>query len=177
MKQTRIHCPYCGSLATLRPASAIHGLSDISAGTYLYVCRRWPACDAYVTADRRTKQPLGTLANGDLRHKRILAHHALHSVQAQLGMSRDQSYRWLQTQMGLPGRSGTYRQVRRLPLRANHPHLRECDCEVTVHKMRERLTADQQRLVEENLTIVERVLRFDINANPCVAGLGYEDLY
>lgn len=29
-----------------------------------------------------------------------------------------------------------------------------------------RLTADQQRLVEENLTIVERVLRFDINANP-----------
>ena len=57
MKQTRIHCPYCGSLATLRPASVIHGLSDISAGTYLYVCRRWPACDAYVTADRRTKQP------------------------------------------------------------------------------------------------------------------------
>ena len=40
-----------------------------------------------------------------------------------------------------------------------------------------RLTADQQRLVEENLTIVECVLRFDINANPCVAGLGYEDLY
>lgn len=77
--------------------------SDISAGTYLYACRRWPACDAYVTADRRTKQPLGTLANGDLRHKRILAHHALHSVQTQLGMSRDQSYRWLQTQMGLPG--------------------------------------------------------------------------
>ena len=103
MKQARIHCPYCGSLATLRPASVIHGLSDISAGTYLYVCRRWPTCDAYVTVDRCTKQPLGTLANGDLRHKRILAHHALHSVQTQLGMSRDQSYRWLQTQMGLPG--------------------------------------------------------------------------
>ena len=95
MKQARIHCPYCGSLATLRPASAIHGLSDISAGTYLYVCRRWPACDAYVTADRRTKQPLGTLANGELRHKRILAHHALHNVQTSLGMNRDQSYRWL----------------------------------------------------------------------------------
>lgn len=29
-----------------------------------------------------------------------------------------------------------------------------------------RLTADQQRLAEENLTIVERVLRFDINVHP-----------
>ena len=40
-----------------------------------------------------------------------------------------------------------------------------------------RLTADQQRLVEENLTIVERVLRFDVRADSCVVGLGYEDLY
>ena len=46
---------------------------------------------------------LGTLANGELRHKRILAHHALHNVQTSLGMNRDQSYRWLQMQMGLPG--------------------------------------------------------------------------
>ena len=40
-----------------------------------------------------------------------------------------------------------------------------------------RLTAAQRQLVEENLAIVEHVLRFDIHANPCVAGLGYEDLY
>lgn len=40
-----------------------------------------------------------------------------------------------------------------------------------------RLTADQQRLVEENLAVVERVLRFDVRAAPCIAGLGYEDLY
>ena len=61
MKQIRIHCPYCGSLATLRPASAIHGLSDISAGTYLYVCRRWPACDAYVTLTAARNSPLAPL--------------------------------------------------------------------------------------------------------------------
>ena len=40
-----------------------------------------------------------------------------------------------------------------------------------------RLTSAQQRLVEENLTIVERVLRFDVRADSCVVGLGYEDLY
>ncbi len=44
-------------------------------------------------------------------------------------------------------------------------------------KCAKRLTSAQQRLVEENLTIVERVLRFDVRANSCVAGLSYEDLY
>ena len=39
-----------------------------------------------------------------------------------------------------------------------------------------RLTAAQRQLVEENLAVVERVLRFDVRANSCVAGLGYEDL-
>ena len=40
-----------------------------------------------------------------------------------------------------------------------------------------RLTSAQQRLVEENLTIVERVLLFDVRADSCIAGLSYEDLY
>ena len=40
-----------------------------------------------------------------------------------------------------------------------------------------RLTAAQQRLVEENLAVVERVLRFNVRTNPCIAGLSYEDLY
>ena len=113
MKQARIHCPYCGSLAMLRPASAIHGLSDISAGTYLYVCRRWPACDAYVTADRRTKQPLGTLANGDLPHpcSPCLAQRtdaAWHEPRPELPLAANAD--------GAARRSGTYCQVRRLPL-------------------------------------------------------------
>ena len=44
-------------------------------------------------------------------------------------------------------------------------------------KRAKRLTAAQRRLAEENLVVVERVLRFDVRANPCIAGLGYEDLY
>lgn len=44
-------------------------------------------------------------------------------------------------------------------------------------KCAKRLTAAQQRLVEENLAVVERVLRFNVRVNPCIAGLSYEDLY
>lgn len=44
-------------------------------------------------------------------------------------------------------------------------------------KCAKRLTSAQRRLVEENLAVVERVLRFDIQAKPCIAGLSYEDLY
>ena len=48
---------------------------------------------------------------------------------------------------------------------------------MTAIKRAKRLTAVQRQLVEENLAIVECVLRFDVRANPCIAGLGYEDLY
>ena len=102
LKRVNIHCPNCGAKAALHPASFVYG-NDRGTYKYLYVCDRYPACNSYVAAHRTTRLPLGSLADGDLRHKRILAHHALHSVQAQLGMNRDQSYRWLQTQMGLPG--------------------------------------------------------------------------
>ena len=44
-------------------------------------------------------------------------------------------------------------------------------------KCTKRLTAAQQRLVEENLAVVERALWFDVRVNPYIVGLSYEDLY
>ena len=81
MKQKQIKCPYCHANASLRPASVVYGLNRRSQGKFLYLCDRWPACDAYVSAHDRTHRPMGTLANGDLRHKRILAHRALEQLQ------------------------------------------------------------------------------------------------
>lgn len=45
---------------------------------------------------------MGTLANGSLRHKRILAHRALENLQATLNMEKWAAYLWLQGKLGLP---------------------------------------------------------------------------
>lgn len=101
MKKYRIDCPYCGSPALCQPASMVHGSSVLEKGRYLYVCSRWPKCDAYVTAHKKDKSPMGTLANGNLRHKRILAHHALKELQASRHMEKWAVYLWLQGKLGL----------------------------------------------------------------------------
>lgn len=101
MKHRQIKCPYCHAQATLRPASIVYGTNKQSKGKYLYLCDRWPACDAYVSAHEHTLLPMGTLANGDLRHKRILAHRALKQFQKDCHMEKWEVYIWLQAKLGL----------------------------------------------------------------------------
>ena len=100
MKHVNIKCPYCGSQAFLRPASVVY--KSISPGEEVYVCGRYPACDAYVSAHRASHLPMGTLANRSLRQKRRQAHIALNRLWEQGLMTRKEAYRWLQVQLGLP---------------------------------------------------------------------------
>ena len=76
-KKQKIYCPYCGAEAKLRPASVVYKENTIDETAYLFVCDRYPKCDSYVNAHRDSKKPMGTLANSELRNRRILAHHAL----------------------------------------------------------------------------------------------------
>ena len=101
MKKIQVRCPYCGAKATLRPSSAIYG-EAAKTDRYLYVCDRYPQCDAYVAAHRDTLLPMGTLADRNLRRKRMEAHSALNRVIASGLMTRKQAYRWLQVRLGLP---------------------------------------------------------------------------
>ena len=103
MKQKRIqiHCPYCGAKAVLRPASYVYGASLLEKGRHLYLCSNWPSCDAYVSAHKTSQLPMGPLANGELRHKRILAHRALAAFQKNRRMDKWATYLWLQMQLGL----------------------------------------------------------------------------
>ena len=107
MKRIQIYCPYCGYPALLRPASWVHGKSEKSQGKHLYVCQNWPKCDSYVAAHEFNLTPMGTLANGNLRHKRILAHKALAQYQKITKMDRWATYLWLEGRLGLD-KQGTH---------------------------------------------------------------------
>jgi len=100
MKRINIKCPYCKSQAFLRPASMVHKYPI--PGEEVYVCARYPVCDAYVSAYRENRLPMGTLADKQLRQKRQQAHIALNRLWNQGLMSKKEAYRWLQIQMGLP---------------------------------------------------------------------------
>ena len=115
MKRVNIKCPYCRSQAFLRPATVVYGQGHSEPNTELYVCARYPICDAYVAAHKKTGLPMGTLADRSLRQKRRQAHIALNRLWEQGLMTRKEAYRWLQVQLSLPeseahiGRFSAYR--------------------------------------------------------------------
>ena len=102
MRRINITCPVCGSRAYLRPASVVYGDKAPDPDAKYYVCGRYPACDCYVAAHRKTMLPMGTLADKALRKKRHDAHVALDSLWKNGIMSRKEAYRLLQLSMGLP---------------------------------------------------------------------------
>ena len=101
MKKYQLNCPYCGAPAVCRPASAVYGNTLRQKGSYLYLCSRYPACDAYVSAHKKDRRPMGTLADGNLRHKRILAHRALENLRRERRMEKWAVYVWLQGKLKL----------------------------------------------------------------------------
>ena len=112
MRRINITCPACGSKAYLRPASVVYGDKAPDPDAKYYVCGRYPACDCYVAAHRKTMLPMGTLADKALRKKRHDAHVALDSLWKNGVMSRKEAYRLLQLSI--------QRRFQRLILRGLH---------------------------------------------------------
>jgi len=94
IKHPQLKCPYCGRHAILREASFVY--QDRAIEKYLYVCSGYPECDSYVGVHAGTLNPKGTLADGDLRHKRILAHHMFDKIWKSQIMSKKDAYCWIQ---------------------------------------------------------------------------------
>ena len=97
----KLYCPYCGGLAGLRPAEYVYGERNLNPDNYLYVCSGYPSCDSYIGVHKKSMRPMGTLANGDLRHKRIEAHRALNKVVQAGVMTKHGAYIWLQNRLCL----------------------------------------------------------------------------
>ena len=100
MKRKTIHCPYCGAKATLHPSRYVYGEANKNNG-FVYACDRYPRCDSYVSAHQKSRLPMGTLANGDLRNKRIQAHKAFDWMWKSGRMKKWQAYKWMQVTLGL----------------------------------------------------------------------------
>ena len=95
-----VRCPYCGSVAHLRPASEIY--NDLTRKDLLYVCSNYPICKSYVSVHPGTKVPMGPLANGDLRNLRIRAHRRFDRIWQSGIMTRQDAYRWMADYFCLP---------------------------------------------------------------------------
>jgi len=92
-------CPYCGAQALLREGSFL--FEDVYV-KHLYVCVRYPNCDSYVAAHDSSKKPMGSLANGALRKKRVLAHQEFDRLWKGDSpiFTRKQAYNWLSDRLG-----------------------------------------------------------------------------
>ena len=101
MTRLNVKCPYCNARAVRRPARDIIGSAARDYDAYLWVCSRYPACNSYVSAHKKSGLPMGVLADPSLRRKRIQAHRAFNQLWQQGPFTKQQAYRWLQGALGL----------------------------------------------------------------------------
>ena len=94
MEQT-MNCPYCGSNVSLASSTIVYNGRDFG---LIYLCDSYPICDAYVGVHRGTNQPLGRLANAELRTWKKKAHAAFDPLwkSKSAKMSRKQAYQLMQ---------------------------------------------------------------------------------
>lgn len=98
-------CPYCGSSVDIKDSAIIYRQSF----GMVWVCSKFPDCDAYVGCKPGTEIPLGTLADMDLREARKKAHSAFDRLwklkmakeKCKKGVARTAGYRWLSKTLGI----------------------------------------------------------------------------
>ncbi len=88
-----MRCPYCGSSVVFRSAEGIY--RENLNNTMLYVCSKYPECDAYVRVHDGTKIPVGVMANKKLRRLRQEAHEYFDQLHQSGIMTKQEAYAWL----------------------------------------------------------------------------------
>ena len=93
-----MECPYCKATAIWRDSSIIYGRNY----GQVWICSRYPTCDAYVGCHGDTKTPLGRMANAELRAWKKKAHAVFDPLWKQGDMERGEAYEWLMGELELP---------------------------------------------------------------------------
>lgn len=128
MSKTKIkslnYCPYCGAGVKLQDSAIIYSKSYGN----IYLCTRYPKCDAFVGVHKKTNKPLGTLANSSLRELRKLCHKHFDKLWRKRGWKRTVAYLWLSTTMGIP------------KSQAHIGYFTENQCRLLLKKVKQQLT-------------------------------------
>ncbi len=91
-------CDYCNNSADLVDGSVIYPHRKDLYYKFFYRCN---PCDAYVGCHGKSKQPLGRLANYELRKLKKLAHDLLDPLWKLKKLTRSEAYLWLANAMNL----------------------------------------------------------------------------
>lgn len=91
-------CPYCVSRPERVGGDVIYPHRPDLYGRRFYLCR---PCDAYVGCHPGTTEPLGRLANAELRKARQKAHAAFDPMWKGGGQKRKEAYSWLASRIGV----------------------------------------------------------------------------
>lgn len=99
-KIKNVECPYCHRPAVLRSAAEIYG-AKAHRSEMVYACSGYPWCDAYVGVHSHSKEPMGTLANSELRRQRARAHQVFDQLWQTGPFTRKGAYQLLRLRFGL----------------------------------------------------------------------------
>lgn len=91
-------CPYCGAKAKMVKGNVIYPHRRDLYEKLFYLCK---PCDAYVGCHPGTINPLGRLANAELRKAKNGAHAVFDPKWREGGMKRQHAYKWLSEQLGI----------------------------------------------------------------------------
>lgn len=90
-------CPFCNNEAEWVENKEIYG-KNFGKSYMIWLCR---PCKAYVGCHNNTKEPLGTMANNELRKLRVIAHDKFDIFWRTGYMQRKEAYKYLQKIMHL----------------------------------------------------------------------------
>jgi hypothetical protein len=92
-------CPYCSQSAQLVTGAVIYPHRPDLHHKQFWSCQ---PCDAYVGCHGTSSNPLGRLANAELRSAKKMAHAAFDPLWREGGMTRTEAYAWLSKELGIP---------------------------------------------------------------------------